>query len=278
MPRVIGMRWGRKSTATMPGLALGSRPAIAGDPGELLLDLGDVPMTADAVRLHALVHLPEHEVRLGLAPGARDAALGVDDEVLDEPGARQRREREERRGRIAARRADDADRRVDERRQLLAMELRQTVDRVLEEVGARMLEAVPARVVGRVAQSEVGALVDDRRARGDEVGDELRRGAVREGEEDRVRGRQLGVDVEIERRRDGRGRRAIGSWSRPRPDEPDQLDVRVPRQQPNQLAADVAGRPDDPDADHARRPRRAPRPARKSRSSSWTYDYTEFAA
>ena len=57
MPRVIGMRWGRKSTATMPGLALGSRPGIAGDPGELLLDLGDVTMTADAVRLHALVDL-----------------------------------------------------------------------------------------------------------------------------------------------------------------------------------------------------------------------------
>ena len=51
------------------------------------------------------------------------------------PGARERGEGEERRRRVAARRTDDRHRRVDERDQLGAMELRQAVDRDVEEVG-----------------------------------------------------------------------------------------------------------------------------------------------
>ena len=255
MPRVIGMRWGRKSTATIPGLALGSRPSRSGDPGQLLLDLGDVAVAADAVRLHALVDLAEHQVRLGLATGARDAALGVDHEVADQPGARERRQGEQGRGRVAAGRADDRDRRVDQRLELGAMELRQPVDRVVEEVGPRMLEAVPARVVGRVAEAEVGAEVDDRGAGGDEVGGDLRPGAVGECQEDTAI------------RRGGMLRRRIvevSAWRRcgwtpvdgvvvaVPADQPDQFDVRVPGEQPDQLATDIPGRPDDPDADPAR--------------------------
>ena len=119
-----------------PRVGAGSRPSRGGDRGQLLLDLGDVAMTAEAVRLDALVDLAEMEVRLRLATGARDAALGVDDEVADEPGPGQRRERQERRRRVAARRADDRDRRVDERRELGAVELGQAVDGLLEEVRA----------------------------------------------------------------------------------------------------------------------------------------------
>ena len=140
----------------MPGLADTSSPARARDAGKLLLDLGDVPVAADAVRLHALVDLAEHQVGLGLATGARDAALGIDHEVADQPGARQRREREERRGRVAAGRADDRDRGVDQGCELGAVELGQAVDGLVEEVGPRVLEAVPARVVGGVAEAEVG--------------------------------------------------------------------------------------------------------------------------
>ena len=40
-----------------------------GDPAQLLLDLGDVPVAADAVRLDALVDLAELEVRPRLAAG-----------------------------------------------------------------------------------------------------------------------------------------------------------------------------------------------------------------
>ena len=81
--------------------------AAAVERGELLLDLGDVAVAAEAVGPDALVDLAEVELGLRLATGARDAALGVDDEVADQTGPGQRREREERRGRIAARRADD---------------------------------------------------------------------------------------------------------------------------------------------------------------------------
>ena len=118
----------------MPGLASGDSPRPLGEDRELLLDLGDVAVTADAVRLHALVDLAEHEVRLGLATGPGDAALGIDHQVADEPGADQRREGQEGGGGVAARRPDDRDRRIDEGGQLVAMELGQTVDGEVEQV------------------------------------------------------------------------------------------------------------------------------------------------
>ena len=128
MPRVIGMRWGRKSTAAAPGFAAGPRRSSR---PELLLDLGDVAVAADAVGLHALVDLAEHEVGLGLAAGAADAALGIDDEVADETGPGERGEGEERRRRVAARRADErrlAAPPLADRGQLGPMQLGQPVD------------------------------------------------------------------------------------------------------------------------------------------------------
>src|SRR6185436_4026942 len=50
-----------------------------------------------------------------------------------------------------------------------SVELGEAVHRALEQVGPGMLEAVPARVVGRIAETEVGPLVDDRGARGNQV-------------------------------------------------------------------------------------------------------------
>ena len=103
MPRVIGTRWGRKS---MPA---GARVRVRGGglAQQLLLDLADVAVGEHGVRLDALVDLAEVEVRLGVPAGARHAALGVHDDVRDQPGAREGREREDRGGRVAARRADD---------------------------------------------------------------------------------------------------------------------------------------------------------------------------
>ena len=176
------------------GVGVGLEAGVGGDLRELLLDLRDMAVAAEAVRLHALVDLAEHQVGLRLAARARDAALGVDHEVLDQARARERRERQERGGRVAAGRADDGDRRVDERLELGPVELGQAVDRDVEEVGVRVLEAVPARVVGGVAEAEVGPEVDDRGAGLDDPGDDGRGRAVGQGEEDGVDVRERGVD------------------------------------------------------------------------------------
>ena len=151
MPRVIGMRCGRKSTATIPGLADGSSPSRPAIPASSCSISATWRCPPTPYACDALVDLAEQEAGLEFPPGARYAALGVDDEIADQPGAGQRREREERRRRVAAGRADDGDRGIDERLELVAVELRQAVDRDVEQVRPRVLEAVPARVVGGVA-------------------------------------------------------------------------------------------------------------------------------
>ena len=105
IPRVIGIRCGRNVDR-----AVRSAPSAASS----CSISADVAMAVDAVRLHALVDLAEHQVRLRVAAGARDAALRVDDEVVDQAGPGERRDREEGRRRVAARVADDRDVRVAE--------------------------------------------------------------------------------------------------------------------------------------------------------------------
>ena len=81
------------------------------------------------------------------------------------------------------------------------------------------------------------------------------RGAVRQGQEDGVRRRQLGVDRQARPREvgmDAGDRLVVAAAAR----EADELDVRVAGQQPDQLGADVAGRADDPDPDPPRTPGR----------------------
>ena len=48
------------------------------------------------------------------------------------------------------------------RRDLLAMEFGQAVDRLGEQLGRRMIELVPARIVGRVVEAEVRSHVQQR--------------------------------------------------------------------------------------------------------------------
>ena len=156
---------------------------------ELLLDLGDVAVARHAVRAQVLVD--GHEVGLlgRGAPRARHPGLRVDDQVVDQPRPRQRREREQRRGRIAARVRDQrgaAD--------LLAVQLREAVDGLAEQLG-RLVLAVPAPVHRGVAQAEVGAQVDDANAPLAQLGHERRGRAVGVGDD---RGVDVGVAVEVE--------------------------------------------------------------------------------
>ncbi len=131
------------------------------------------------------------------------------------------------------------------------MQLRQAVDGLIQQVGSRVLEAVPARVVTRVAQAEVGSEIDDRRPRCGEVRHDPRRGAVGKGQEHGVGRRQLRSHREVGRRQVrmvAADRLVLAVATR----EPDDLDVRMARQQPDELRADVPGRPDDADTDAPR--------------------------
>ena len=245
MPRTPGF------AAAPPGVRDASQPA---EGRQLLLHLRDVPMAADAVRLHALVDLAEHEVLLRLAAGPGDAGLRVDDQVADQPCPRHRCEREERGRRVAARRPDDRGPGLPKRRQRIVMELGEAVHGAGEEVGPRMREAVPARVVGRVAEPEIRPQVDDRGAVRREVGHDLRGGAVGQRKEDRVRvgDRRVHVEpgpVEVDM---GPADRLAGAAAA---DQPFDLHVRVPREEPDELGADVARGAHDRDTD-ARAPGR----------------------
>ena len=104
------MRWGRKSTPRTPGFA----PSPPSAPSSCSIS----PMWRWVKIPYALtlsLTSPNWRSGLGVAAGARDAALRVHDEVGDEPGAGERREREDRRRRVAAGRADDRARRAPDR-------------------------------------------------------------------------------------------------------------------------------------------------------------------
>ncbi len=115
---------------------------VAAERGQLLLDLRRVAVARDAVGVDVLID--GHEVGLvsGAAAGAGHAGLGVDDDVGDQAGARQRRQRQDRGGRVAARVGDQLG-----AGDLVAVELRQPVDRVGDQLRLRV-RLVPL-LVGR---------------------------------------------------------------------------------------------------------------------------------
>ena len=98
MPRGIGASVGVKESVT--GAAV-----RASTSAQRLLDLRGVPVgAADLVGGHGAHHLAGEQVGAERAARARGAGGGHDHDVvgLDEPGREQRREREDRRGGVAA--------------------------------------------------------------------------------------------------------------------------------------------------------------------------------
>ena len=124
--------------------------------------LGDLDLVAVALQpvgddvlvgLGVVVHRAR---RQAAASGARDARLGVDDDVVRyESFAHRGRERQQRGLRVAPRIGDER-RRLDR----LAVQLRQTVHGVPEQLGGGMLGAVRLLKRGRRVQPEVGRDVD----------------------------------------------------------------------------------------------------------------------
>ena len=95
---------------------------------QLLLDLRRVAVAADLVRRDRLVDRHEVLVVRRLAAGAADARLGVDHHVAEQARPRERGQREDRRGRVAAGVGHQVG-----ARDLVAVQLRQPVDRVAHQ-------------------------------------------------------------------------------------------------------------------------------------------------
>ena len=125
---------------------------------DFLLDLRCMPVTGDTVRGKPLSRLREQDVLLERASGPGHARLCIDDDVrgVDEFGADDRQEREQRRRRIASR-AGDESRGCD----LFAVKLRQPVGGLVDEMRGDMLTPVPFGVSAGIPEAEIGRHVDD---------------------------------------------------------------------------------------------------------------------
>ncbi len=125
------------------------------------------------------------------------------------------------------------------------MELGQPVYGRRQQLGPRVLEVVPARVVGRVPEPEVGPQVDDRHAVPGELVDPAGRGAVGQRQEHGLRVVRNGVvDMEVAGREVGVDAAQGVALPLP-PDKADDAHVRVQREEPDQLGADVPRRAHD---------------------------------
>ena len=156
---------------------------------ELLLDLGRVPVTRDAVCADVLIDRDEVGLLARDTTGAGDARLGVDHEVVDRAGAGQRCQTDDRGRRVAARVRDEVG-----SSDLVAVELGQAVDGVVDQLRRDVL-AVPLGVHVGIAQPEVGAQIDDADVALAQLRDERRRGSVGVGDD---RGVDICVAIEIE--------------------------------------------------------------------------------
>ena len=160
---------------------------------ERLRDLRRVLVPADRVRREVLEHEARMRARLQLAARARDARLRVDHDARRVDRARDRRQREQRGCRVAARVGDRAARSG-------GKSSGKRVRPVAEPAGPRVLEAVPRRVERGVAQPVRAGEIDDDRAAG---GSKRGRALVRRGRE---------------RRRRRRPRAPLRSWTKRRRD------------------------------------------------------------
>ena len=133
--------------------------------------LGRVLVREDPVRAEVTVDLHEGILLRRAPPSPADAALAVDHDArgLDEPRTHERREREDRRGGIAAGVRDERALRV---LRGGAEDLRQPVVRAREEAGLAVLEAVPLLDVDGVREPERAGEIDDDAALRQELGDE----------------------------------------------------------------------------------------------------------
>src|SRR5437867_56959 len=209
---------------------------------ELLRDLRGVPVLRHAVGADALVDGPEKEGLVDAVARTGDARLRVDDDVVaDEAGRRRREEREERGGRIAAGIRDEL-----RAAEPVAMAFGQAVHRLSEERGRRVLVPVPLAVERGIPEAEIAPDVDDDASFGEPGRRALRGLAGRQRRE-----HDLGLAHVVAY--DERPRRVVQvRLDRPEclamvasRDGGDEPRLRMPQEEPGELAAGIPGRADD---------------------------------
>ena len=214
---------------------------FAAEPSQLLLDLGPMAVSLDLVGEGVLVHRYVLGLLLTAPPGAGDPLLGVDHHIREQALGGERRQRQQRRGRVAAGVGDEL--RLADR---LAVQLGQAVGCAVEQIGLTV-GPVPLLICRQVAEPEVGGEVDHLRPEPPQRGDHRRRGGVRVGDDRRV-GLLDPFEVEL-----GQGYRRPVAGVEPVEARPcvasacrqHQLELRVP---PDQLGAErpgIAGGPGD---------------------------------
>ena len=161
---------------------------------------------------------------------------------VDQPGGRQRPDRERRRRGVAADAAH-----VLRGLQLGAMQLRQAVDELRQPRRIRVRLAVPLVVAGGVAQAEVGAEIDDAIGERRELIDPAHRAAVRQAEEqqiaflDRFRSHELQLRAFAKIRMREVDELAVEPLAR----DLLHLEMRMREREAQQFAAGIAGGADD---------------------------------
>ena len=133
MPRFIGTQMRRKGHDHLP----------PGRQRKLLIELGHVPVMADAIGVEAFRHFREQHRLFGRASRAGHAGLGVDDDLveLDRLGLDQRDQRQLRAGRVAAGIGDQPG-----LLDLAPVDFGQPIDGFFLQLGGVMLVAIPLRI------------------------------------------------------------------------------------------------------------------------------------
>src|SRR5664279_236125 len=137
------------------------RNLLLRDLGKFLLELGKMPMFRHAIRTHALVALGKEIIGLDLAARAGDAAQTRDQDTakIDRLFSHQREKRQQNAGRVTAGRRDQL-----RAANFVTINFRQSVDRSPQQFRRGMIGAVKFLIYMSVAESKVGAQVNDARA------------------------------------------------------------------------------------------------------------------
>ena len=209
-----------------------------------------MPVLRHAVRPDAFIAFAKQIIRLGLAARAAHAAerIGNDAGRLDQLRHQQRNQRQQDARRVTARGGNEH-RFLD----FIAVNFRQTINRLVQQIRRGMVVPVKFLVHRRAPEPEIGAEVNHDAARVEQRHGVFRRDAVRQREKHHIRllREQFGVRLGEMQRFCVRVARKFGEHLRERlpgvlaRGHGHQFHVGMVQQQPDEFLAGVTGRADD---------------------------------